>query len=468
MTHSHWWIPRLLTVLCLLQPVLDVFSYWCARWGVPACLTLAPRLAMLGFMVILSFRLCPRRKMYWLLTGWTAALVLGHLWAIGQQGIVDLFSDCTNLVRMLQLPWMTLSLLTCLQLHPEGKDGLLRGFCGSLWIILAVLLLAAITGTEPHTYEDGTGRLGWFQNTNAQSAIVSMVYPVALSRTRQTPAYFFPTLLGGGAALWLLGTRLAYLALLASLFGLAGVLLLSATRPWQQIAVLTGCGALCLLLLPQSPMARHQALYRDAQADRQAQINSSLSRFDLPPLDEEGLTDAERSARQALWTEALTPIYAKYAPNLVAQFGAEQTIALYDYTTDIKTITAARPQKLMFARLLMDESGPSARFFGLELGRFTVGDTIYDVENDFHGVYYLWGWAGLLSLLLFLGLFARCIPAALRRLTPELAALLLALGFALLHALFTAGVLRRPNSSFYLSAVLAALWESTSRTYTEK
>ena len=136
--------------------------------------------------------------------------------------------------------------------------------------------------------------------------------------------------------------------------------------------------------------------------------------------------------------------------------------------TDIKTITATRPQKLKFARLLMDASSPSARLFGLELGRFTAGDTIYDVENDFHGVYYLWGWAGLLSLLLFLGLFARRIPAALRRLTPELAALLLSLGFALLHALFTAGVLRRPNSSFYLSAVLAALWESTSRTYTEK
>lgn len=468
MTHSHWWIPRLLTVLCLLQPVLDVFSYWCAQWGVPACLTLAPRLAMLGAMVLLSFRLCPHRRAYWILTGWTAALVLGHLWAIGQQGIVNLFSDSTNLVRMLQLPWMTLSLLTCLQLHPEGMDGLRHGFCGSLWIILAVLLLAAITGTEPHTYEDGMGRLGWFQNTNAQSAIVSMIYPVALCRTRMRSAHFFPTLLGGGAALWLLGTRLAYLALLASLFGLAGVLLLTTIRPWRQIAVLTGCGAICLLLLPLSPMARHQALYQDTQADRQAQINSSLARFNLPPLDEEGLTKAEFTARQALWTEALTPIYTKYAPHLVEQFGAEQTIALYDYTTDIKTITATRPQKLKFARLLMDASNPSARLFGLELGRFTAGDTIYDVENDFHGVYYLWGWAGLLSLLLFLGLFARRIPAALRRLTPELAALLLSLGFALLHALFTAGVLRRPNSSFYLSAVLAALWESTSRTYTEK
>lgn len=83
-----------------------------------------------------------------------------------------------------------------------------------------------------------------------------------------------------------------------------------------------------------------------------------------------------------------------YTPDFVSYFGAEQTIRLYGFSTEIGDLTELHLKKLQFARVLMEDSPLSARLFGLDLERFTIGETNYDVENDFHGIYYLYGAAG--------------------------------------------------------------------------
>lgn len=182
----------------------------------------------------------------------------------------------------------------------------------------------------------------------------------------------------------------------------------------------------------------------------------------LPEQDED-LSPEELERRKALWVEALTPIYETYAPDFVEIFGAKRTIEMYDYSWDIKTITALRPRKLQFGRLLMDQSPFSARLFGVELSRFTVGENTYDVENDFHGIYFLYGAFGLAAMLLFLLYFVVLIVKALIRdfriyFTLESAGWGIALIMYLIHAYCTAGVLRRPNGSIYFSVVLAVVY----------
>lgn len=136
---------------------------------------------------------------------------------------------------------------------------------------------------------------------------------------------------------------------------------------------------------------------------------------------------------------------------------------LYDYTAEILTFADVRPKKLAFAEALMDASPASARLFGVELARFTVGENNYDVENDFHGIYYLYGAVGLAAyvgfLLYFVGLILWALWKDARRyVTLEAVGHGLAFAVCMAHALFTAGVLRRPNASVYLSAMLAAIW----------
>ena len=210
-------------------------------------------------------------------------------------------------------------------------------------------------------------------------------------------------------------------------------------------------------------MVRHQGIYESVQAGRQESINEMLEDEMPEPLDEADLSEEELASRKAEWIQVITPVYELYAPDFVELFGPEKTIEMFDYSMDIHQITALRPKKLQFGWLLMDQSPLSARFFGVELDRFTINGNIYDVENDLHGIYFLYGWVGLASMLAFLGYFLFLIIRALvqnakRYFTLEAAGWGIALLTCLAHVYCTAGVLRRPNASFYLAAVLAAVY----------
>ena len=132
-------------------------------------------------------------------------------------------------------------------------------------------------------------------------------------------------------------------------------------------------------------------------------------------------------------------------------------------TINVREFASVREKKLLFAQMLMEDSPLSARFFGINLARFSVGNNIYDVENDLHGIYYLYGGVGLAAYLLFLAYFVYLIIWALcknakRYFTVEAASYGIAFLLCMAHVYNTAGVLRRPNASIYLSAILAGIY----------
>ena len=117
----------------------------------------------------------------------------------------------------------------------------------------------------------------------------------------------------------------------------------------------------------------------------------------------------------------------------------------------------------MVAQALMDVSPASAKLFGIELSRFTFQKYNYDVENDFHGIYYLYGAVGLAARRLYIAWFPLMIAKALltrfkQVFTLEAAAWGIGLIMCLGHCYTTAGVLRRPSASFYMAATLAAVY----------
>ena len=123
-----------------------------------------------------------------------------------------------------------------------------------------------------------------------------------------------------------------------------------------------------------------------------------------------------------------------------------------------------RRAKLTYSRLLLEDSPLSAKLFGMELGRWYTSSGPYDVENDLQGIFYLCGGAGLALMLGFFLYFALWMLRALLKkklplLTPELLAVCTALLSCFAHVYATAGVLRRPNASFYLAVCLALLWK---------
>ena len=464
-------LPLLVTVLFVIQPVLDVISFWLGEWNAPGTITLLMRLGVFGLTLLLGFCLSQRKWIYWVAAGICGLVFACHVWACTRVGYGDIMSDVTNFVRIIQMPLTVLCLITFMRRNGNCFEGMQLGLTGALLIIFLVELLSVITGTDPHTYEDGYGTLGWFNNTNSQSNNLTVLLPISLGWQlcwkKHRPVLFWSTAVLGAAALFFLCPRLAYLGILASTAGLCVVILMIRKKDKRIAAGLGAIAILFLCLIPVSPMFKHAGYDEAWQNMRQGWISKTLGEKEaqLKDLvwrmrwDPNSVTEEEYT----FLVETLTPIYAHYIPDFTEIFGAEATMKMYRFTYDVRDFAAVRPKKLMFARLLLDSDPVTSRMFGLELSRFTVDGYIFDVENDFHGISYLSGWLGIGVSILFLGYFIYLIVWALvkdrkKYFTMEAAAYGIALLMCLAHVYNTAGVLRRPNASIFLSAILAGVY----------
>ena len=470
-------LPVLVFVYFAVQPLLDAVGYWQQRSETENVLTLVLRMLLLGGSLLLGFLLSDRKKIYSLTAAVLAAFTALHAAAclLAEEHYTLALSDLVNLLRIYFLPLTALCLMTFLRQNEKVWPALQKALLTDFGLIMLIELLAVLTGTEPHTYHnDGIGVLGWFLWTNSQSAILAMLMPVlvclALRRweTRALPVALaaFVTEL----PLYLLGPKLAYACLLCGGLGLALVLFLW-FRPRRKQALAILLVTLCFAAaFPLSPMqARRQAV-----AAQTRQNQSAIDTLESRPAGEAQSPEGETPSR-----ETLEKIYNKYQYGAVQRFGLDRVLALYGGTTDASILGDQRLKKINFCKLLMEDSGPMSRLFGLNVkelrvfiekgfyrgstGTWEDGWESLDPENDFHGIYYLTGLVGLVLLLGFLLWFpiraaVRVLPDLKKRLNPELAGYVFAFGFCMIHAIFTAAVLRRNNASVYLAAVLAGIW----------
>ena len=198
-----------------------------------------------------------------------------------------------------------------------------------------------------------------------------------------------------------------------------------------------------------SPMYLNQHQYETAMASKQGDAEAMIHKKALQTPEEK--------------LRGLKFVYHFYSPRMCMRFGTDRVMEKYGYSSLVSDITATRHQKIMFCKLLMDEHPALSHVFGMELGRMQFHDYIYDVENDFHGMYFLFGASGLALMVLFIGYFVFLVAKALltdfrKYFTIEAGAFGIALCLTLVNAYTTAGVLRRPNASFYMSLLLAVIY----------
>lgn len=466
---SH--VPAFVVGLFVLQPLMDVLSFWLDRLEIATSLTLLLRLGVLGATVLLAFVISDRKRVYWIAAGLCLALFAAHAWACSQAGYTDVVGDFTNYVRVVQMPVTVLCLITFFRQNERSYDAMQLGLSLALLIMLVVEALSVLTGTDNRAYANGHGLLGWFNNSNSQSANLTALVPMSLawqlSWKKRRPLLFWATAAAGLGSMYLMCTRLAYLGLVVILAGLSITVFLARGKQDRKLAL--ALAALCVLsvcVYPISPLDHHIDNGNLYESGRQDTLDSLLGaeREETLALAERMRTAGDLTGEEyARLVEGLAPIYEEYVEDFVENFGLEETMAMYDYSADILTFADARPKKIMFAEALMDVSPASARLFGLELSRFTVGENIYDVENDFHGIYYLYGLAGLVACLAFLLFFVGLVIWALVKdartyFTLEAGGVGIGFLLSMAHCYNTAGVLRRPNASIYLSAMLAAIY----------
>lgn len=459
-------LPRLLLALCLLQPVLDVLSFWQDTLGYGNGLTTCLRFFMLAAVVTAGFVLSERKRVYVWMGIVLILLTAGHVLACLQWGYDAPWKDLANLLRIYQLPLMTVSLITLVKANPQGIQTLKRGFFWCLMLCAAVEAVSVLTGTNPCTYPDKeVGVLGWFYFPNSQSAILTMLVPVAVTANLHKKYLGPVVILTGGVMLYCFATRLSYVALIGCFFILAGgvvVLHRQAGFPWKRTAALLMAVAVVAAAgYSVSPMTQNARLVAKNKVLKQQDIEEKVANNEAQALAR-GLEGDDLAAAR------LEDAYETYLTGPTGRFGLERTAQWYDYSTDAGDIADVRREKLTFNRMLMEDNPGLSVWFGLEREDLTYEDESYDAENDFHGIFYLCGAAGLAALIVFLGYFLLQIVLALVRdfrgtVTLDALGCGLALACGLLHAYCTAGVLRRPNASFYLAALLAMVYHMTRR-----
>lgn len=450
------WLPGALIALCAAQPLLDVLSFWTQglAWG--GKLTLALRLLLFLCVVLTGFVLSGHKRAYWITAAVCAVLYAAHVLACLRANeaftAANLISDATNFIRVAQIPLFTIAFITFLRCCRQGFASFERGITIAFWIIAAVELLSALTGTNPYTYPDKRiGLCGWFYFANSQSAILSMLVPLTLCPALRSGNIrrWLPVAVVGFAELFCFATRLAYMSLFVTTIGMVITLALTKRGSAKVCAVLLLCAAVCAAGYTVSPMHRNQQAVAANAVRKQENIDRLVAQG-----------KAEFGDQGYAY---LTYAYDEYLGGTVERYGLEATAEMYGYSTKAADITNVRTIKINYCRLMLNTEPLTSRLFGLSYDEMTYHGYCYDVENDFHGITYLYGWAGLACLLAFLGYFLVIIVCALirnarRYFTVEAGACGVALCTALANIYNTAGVLRRPNASFYLCLILASIW----------
>lgn len=450
------WLPGALVALCAAQPLLDVLSFWTQdlAWG--SKLTLALRLLLFLCVVLTGFVLSGHKRAYWITAAVCAVLYAGHVLACLRANeaftAANLISDAANFIRVAQIPLFTIAFITFLRCCRQGFASFERGITIAFWIIAAVELLSALTGTDPYTYSGKhIGLRGWFYGASTQSAILSMLVPLTLCPALRSGNIrrWLPVAVVGFAELFCFATRLAYMSLFVTAIG-TGIIWAVTRRGDRKIYIaLLLCAAVCAAAFPVSPMHQNQQAVAANAVRKQENIDRLVAQG-----------KAEFGDQGYAY---LTYAYDEYLGGTVERYGLEATAEMYGYSTKAAVITNVRTIKINYCRMMLNTEPLTSCLFGLSYDEMTYHGYCYDVENDFHGITYLYGWAGLACLLAFLGYFLVIIVRALirnarRYFTVEAGACGVALCTCLAHIYNTAGVLRRPNASFYLCLILAAIW----------
>lgn len=448
-------------ILFAVQPLMDVLSFWLDKLGLSTAPSLFLRMLVLAGTALAGFLLSDQKKYYW----WLAAVCIGffalHMGACAIAGYVSPVADITNYIRVIQIPLFALCFISFLKTNSRAFHWLKLGFLISFGIITLVVILSVVTGTNPYTYADTQmGILGWFSTTNSQASIVSMLTPVLMCMAYQSKKPWILLVVAALSCgqLYFLGTRLAYFAVFASIFGLIFITAVNGKADKLRYGILLITAVVCMACVKMSPMYEHQMTYAQSMEEKQSDLNSMSAErgTQISEVEEDKLTNLDL-------LRELNQIYVYYRSDLVQRFGVEKVMKKCDYSTDVSQMTGARQSKIIFCSLLMDEEPFPSRLFGLERDKMVYKGETYDVENDFHGIYFLYGMVGLLLFIAFLAYFVYLVVWALiknpkKYFTMEAGAFGISFLLALANAYNTAGILRRPNASFYLSVILAAIY----------
>ena len=146
----------------------------------------------------------------------------------------------------------------------------------------------------------------------------------------------------------------------------------------------------------------------------------------------------------------------------------DRVLLQYRMSTNVAKLIDARVMERNYADMVFQDSDWKTKLVGFEVSQMGPNgyDGSYDMENDWHAIFYYYGYIGFALyigfLLFFLYRVVRKLFSGFRScMNLEYFAYLLTLILIVGLAHFSGATLRRPNVSIWLSLVLALLYYVT-------
>lgn len=496
----------LVLAILVIQPMLDVLSYFLSELGSNSISTLL-RFAILAAVALLGFVVSGKKKVYLIFYGVMAGYWILHAANCFRVGYTSFVADTANFLRIMSFPIFVLSFITFFEHGKKVRRAICTGFAVNFLEVVLFTALPWALRRPVYTYEElEVGVMGWFGVSNAQSAIIVLIVPLALFfayRTKKYWAYLASAVLCFGL-MFLTGTKFTFY----SIFIIAGALMFLFVLNLKKgsiryVAPLLAVLVLAVALKPYSPMQRRETMSAHARGVYEERVEESLESSgtdqELIQSVKEGniqsiSSDDEKLAklRRSLMGVYTDPdIYGPFLGNLHQRFGVYNVMAAYDYTTEPTILSDSRVRKATFAKLVWEEKDLPTKLLGFEYSDMLMGEATYDLENDFPAVFYFCGYLGfaiyLLFCLYFVFVIIRALVADIRRELPQKRAekrlrqvkgtgKALLSGFqrfmtietgvvgmtfllAVIAAQISGNVLRRPNVTPYFAVAAAYLYE---------
>ena len=419
----------LVFILIVMQPLLDVLSFFLGEMGSNALSTLL-RFGLLAVVALLGFIVSGKKRLYivfYAAAGVFWVLHMANCFRIGYQSMVQ---DAANFLRIVSFLVFTLSLITFFRQGRQVRRAILLGFGVNFGLFWLFTLLPWVLGMPQYTYDKlFVGMMGWFSIPNAQSTILVLTAPFAIYwayHTRKYPLFLIMCLLCF-SMMFVTGTKLTFYSIFIIAGAYAFLFALQQGKSCLRYSLpLLGMMVLVFVFRHQSPMdlreqmsAYSRDLYNqkveqslqknggDKEALEEAQKKAQSSTKDKEKdKDKKKQPVAERTMEQIhkglfyVYTDSET--YGDFFKDMNERFGVYRVMDAYRYSTSSGVLSDFRVMKSLFSQMVWEEKDFATRLLGYEYSEVVVGGTIYDLENDFPAIYYFFGYIGFaLYMLVF-------------------------------------------------------------------
>ena len=456
----------LITLLFALQPCLDVLAYWTRNeTATPAGYI---RLVVLVLLPLISFLFSADKKKQLLFYAAAGTFCLLHCLNCVRNGYIRPSYDIRYLASVIQMPVFTVCFFTLIH-NEKTKDAAYRGIQAAAVLTLLFFILARVTNTGNVTYGEGLGYSGWVidENRNANSTIFVIlgcfsVY-FALKNPKQPALFLIP--LTVDVIYLVTGTKGCYFSIFVIFLSFAAYLLY---RKYVQkkelertaLVILVALALISAVIYPWTPRYKVTEAQRKTARGTQGEIEATLLEKGIDITD---MSPQERFDNPVV-KEVFVHYYWKYLgvkPDLIDRFTMDRVLMQYKMSTNVAKLIDARVMERNYADMVFQDSDLPTKIVGFEASEMGF-DGVYDLENDWHAVFYYYGYLGFFLYVGFILLILyRCLRAlwkgSLKNVSLEQFACLLVFVLVVGLAHFSGATLRRPNVSIWLSLILVLL-----------